>query len=237
MLGLARGQAFDKVTWARFNDANDPVGWEYSNPVSAEFGGEHDAEQEAEQEALNALVALLDQAAECAIKALDAGDLERWRAQTRQIDRLDPGMVHHEDLKQLESAACEMQPVRIAVLHHPLSPLPAAPEIARMSGVLNAGEVKATLLRNKFCLVLHGHQHQGWIAREAWPGLHDDRALHIAAAPSLGSTETSDRNGFNEIRIYREGDERYQIEVLRYSWKGQTWAEDSSPVCFDWLVA
>jgi len=34
MLGLARGQAFDKVTWARFNDANDPVGWEYSNPVS-----------------------------------------------------------------------------------------------------------------------------------------------------------------------------------------------------------
>jgi hypothetical protein len=49
-------------------------------------------------------------------------------------------------LKQVESHTWT-QPVRFAMLHHPISPMPAPIEIARFGGLLNAGAAKTSFLR------------------------------------------------------------------------------------------
>ena len=106
------------------------------------------------------------------------------------------------------------QPVRVAVLHHPVSPLPPA-EVATLAGLINAGQVKEVLLAKGFALVLHGHVHTGWFAREQWPGQHGDwRTLHIAAAPTLGSRESLEQHGYNEVEVVREQD-HYEVCVRR----------------------
>ena len=60
------------------------------------------------------------------------------------------------------------------------------------------------LLAKRFCLVLHGHMHTGWFAREQWPGQHGDWRLRIASAATLGSRETAEHHGFNEVEVLRE---------------------------------
>ena len=59
------------------------------------------------------------------------------------------------------------KPVRIAVLHHPVSPIPGTTEIA--AWLVNAGQVKDALLEKHFCVVLHGHVHSAWVGQECWP--------------------------------------------------------------------
>jgi hypothetical protein len=62
-----------------------------------------------------------------------------------------------------------------------------------------------------------------WLEREAPSGW----VLRIAAAPSLGSREISEKNGYNEIVIAREpgGTEPspYTLVVRRVVRKGATW--------------
>lgn len=195
------------------------VGVEFLLLGSAEFGGEE--EKDAEQAALLEIIDNL-RAKAAALSDVAAGAPIRDR-----VARIDPGLVHHEDLRRAKEAQWR-QPVRIAVLHHPVSPLPAT-EISRYSGLLNAGEVKDTLLRKGFCLVLHGHVHTGWWSREQWPGRHQDRSIYVAAAPSLGSREVQEHHGFNEIEVVRErrgGEAKYEVIVRRFSREGTgTWAE------------
>jgi hypothetical protein len=66
------------------------------------------------------------------------------------------------------------------------------------------------------------------MAREEWLGF--GRALRIAAAPSLGSREVEERQGFNEIEILRDrsadGKRTHRVRVRRYVRKGSTWGED-----------
>jgi hypothetical protein len=136
--------------------------------------------------------------------------------------------VHERELALLRAHPFTC-PVRIAVLHHPISALPTAPEVARFSGLLKAGAVKEAMFAAKICLVLHGHQHSGWIAKETWPGKNGGRALHIAAAPTLGSRETQEHLGFNEIRLHREGEDRHELAVRKLIRQGEQWIAPIRP--------
>jgi 3',5'-cyclic AMP phosphodiesterase CpdA len=184
---------------------------------SAEFGGEE--ERDPVRDGLLELVARLRK------DALDERDAERAAALGAQVSRIDPGLVHHADLSRISKTDFR-QPIRIAVLHHPVSPLPST-ELVSFAGLVNAGELKDTLVRKGFCLVLHGHAHTGWFGKEQWPERHEERSLRIAAAPSLGSREVQEHHGYNEIEIAREQrgtSAEYRITVRRIGREGASWA-------------
>jgi 3',5'-cyclic AMP phosphodiesterase CpdA len=188
---------------------------------SAEFGGEE--ERDPVRDELLALIGRLRKG------AMEEPDEERAAALRVQVSRIDPGLVHDADLERVRRTEWHA-PVRIAVLHHPVSPMPRT-EIARFAGLINAGEVKDTLAHKEFCLVLHGHAHTGWFGKEQWPERHEDWTIRIAAAPSLGSLEIQEHNGFNEIEIARDpsgGDAPYQITVCRVVREGATWERRAS---------
>ena len=152
---------------------------------------------------------------------------QREKAEKLATDaaRIDPGLVHAKDLHRVSTHAwSERLPVRIAVLHHPPSPLPST-EVARYSGLLNAGAVKQVLMEKNFCLALCGHVHAGWFAEERWIKHSGGSTLRIAAAPSLGSREIPENNGFNLIEVFRDRDSKgnaeYQVRVRRYVRQGE----------------
>lgn len=163
----------------------------------------------------------------------DASPEERDKAEAEAVQaaRIDPGLVHHRVLKCVSTHKWEDSlPVRIAVLHHPPSPMPST-EVTRYAGLLNAGAVKQVLMEKGFCLALCGHVHAGWFAEERW---HERtvRALRIAAAPSLGSSSIAENNGFNVVELLRElnreGRATYQLQVRRFVRRGErSWEEHS----------
>lgn len=180
---------------------------------SAEYGGEID----------ELLVGLVDRLAAEARAKGEAG--EALAPELRRLGRLDPGLVHSADLHRLRARRWELEaPIRIAVLHHPVSPLPTITDVAPYAGLINAGAVKDALFDRRFALVLHGHQHAQWLGEERWPGhAASDHTLRIAAAPSLGSREVAEQHGYNEVLILREGD-RHEVEVRTYTRSGDTWS-------------
>ncbi|HYO52380.1 metallophosphoesterase [Archangium sp.] len=159
---------------------------------------------------------------------------EKEKAEKLATDaaRIDPGLVHEQDLHRISTHSWhDKLPVRIAVMHHPLSPLPST-EVARYSGLLNAGAVKQVLMEKGFSLVLCGHAHSGWFAEERWLKHSGGRTLRIAAAPSLGSREIAENNGFNLVEIFRDRDRNglpeYQLRVRRFVRQGErVWEEHS----------
>lgn len=145
--------------------------------------------------------------------------------------RDDPGLVHQDALNRVAAHRWAEQ-VRIAVLHHPVSPLPTVLELARYAGLINAGALKDRLLSCGFHLVLHGHAHSGCFAVEQWPDRHGGRTLRIAAAPSLSSREVQEPHGFNTIEIARDYDDQgkiqHRVTVRRVLRRGvQSWQEDA----------
>jgi len=157
---------------------------------------------------------------------------EREKAEklATQAARIDPGLVEAHDLRRVSTHPWKASlPVRIAVLHHPPSPLPST-EVARYSGLINAGAVKQVLMEKGFCLALCGHVHTGWFAEERWHKHSGTRTLHIVAAPSLGSREIPSNNGFNLVEVFRDRDRdgrpEYQVRVRRYVRQGDLgWEE------------
>ena len=145
-------------------------------------------------------------------------------------DRIDPGMVA---TRALEAARHTELPLRIAVLHHPITAPAGAPtEIHSFTGLLNAATVKAALRKHGYQLVLHGHLHQGALLCET-SHEGDHRDLHIAAAPSLGSREVVEHHGYNEITISRLPTQagkmpEAEVRVRRMIYRGQgaAWAEE-----------
>jgi hypothetical protein len=191
---------------------------------SSEFGGEQEKDPVRDE--------LLELVERLRSQALGKPEAERAAALRQQVSRIDPGLVHGDDLERVRREDWT-QPVRVAVLHHPVSPLPAT-ELGRYVGLVNAGEVKDRLLQSGFCLVLHGHAHTGWFGKEEWPGRHDNRVLWIASAPSLGSKEVQEHNGFNELQIARapqEGEPTYFVTVRRYAREGGSWVEKAQMEC------
>ena len=189
---------------------------------SAEWGGTVVGATPGEDTYAGRLTQLVEEIRGDGITALSQGKLERYSEIRRKLDTIDPSVVHDRDLDRIRSLNTS-EPVRIAVLHHPVSPVPAPPEIAAFTGLLNAGAVKDALLAHSFQLVLHGHQHVGWLGKETWPGRHGDRTLHIASAPTLGSRETADQLGFVEIAVFYEGYKPVEVELAVVKRIGTQW--------------
>lgn len=145
--------------------------------------------------------------------------------------RQDPGLVHDDDIQAARRHPWSGK-VRIAVLHHPLSPVPALTEIAPVVGLINAGQLKGALLQQRFCLALHGHVHSPWVGSERWHG-SSGGALLICSAPTLGSYETYHGHGFNEISILREGD-HHAVEVQPFVRRDRNnFGADGAPIRID----
>ena len=181
---------------------------------SAEFGGEIDEDRER-----------LELQKELAKLPRDPRKQDRVKAEelATRAARIDPGLVHTRDLDRLAEYPYRHL-IRMAVLHHPVSSLPST-EVTRYAGLLNAGAVKQALLGAGISIVLHGHVHAGFLAEERWPGRHGGRTLRIAAAPSLGSREITENNGFNEIEIRRSrdaaGKQSHDIVIRRFVREGE----------------
>lgn len=165
---------------------------------------------------------------------------EKIEEQHWKVMRVDPGFVDDRDLARLRAHDWP-HAVKIAVLHHPVSPLPDT-EVARFGGLLNAGAVKEALLAKGFHLVLHGHVHRGWFAQERqWGADGAPRTLAVASAPTLGSRETAKDQGFNEIEVARDyGDDgraHYRVAVRRYVRDNATWRADGAEMALDPIPA
>lgn len=117
------------------------------------------------------------------------------------FERLDPGIVARGILERLTH---EPGYTTIAVLHHPLSPVPSV-EVAPYTGIVNAGQAKRALTTARTALVLHGHTHLGFLAAERLLGHSPDWTMRIAGAATLASAASDEQNGYNEIFVAREG--------------------------------
>ncbi|WBB59494.1 metallophosphoesterase [Streptomyces sp. WMMC500] len=160
------------------------------------------------------------------VEAADAADGEAVRRIVLDFERHDPGVIARGVLDRLTR---EPGYVTLAALHHPLSPVPAV-EIAPYSGVVNAGQAKWMLAEAGTSLVLHGHTHLGFTAAERLLGTARPWTTRIAGAPALGSRESDERNGYNEVFVAREGgDHALALRTVRY--EAGAWAP-SPPVAF-----
>lgn len=200
---------------------------------SAEFGGEIDEllvelvdnltgklAEAASSPAGDALATVTAQLTDSAHSGDPSRDPEALAKLRDRLSRLDPGLVHRDDLSRLRAHPWRA-PVRLAVLHHPLSPIPTTTDIAPYAGLINAGAVKDAMLASGVTLALHGHMHSSFLAVEHWAG--HPQPLRIAAAPSLSSRETSEHHGYNELLVYREGDS-YELEVRAIARVGESWS-------------
>jgi len=148
------------------------------------------------------------------------GSPEYGGAEHEHYGRIDPGLVHDRDIQRLRGPDWTDQPVRIAVIHHPLASNPSmATEVAPYSGLTNSGQLQAALLEQKFTLLLHGHTHAAYVERK-------DELL-VAGAGTLGSRETYERHGFNEILVTREGD-LYEVTVAPHERKAGSFVAGAS---------
>ncbi|AVH55919.1 MULTISPECIES: metallophosphoesterase family protein [Streptomyces] len=140
-----------------------------------------------------------------------------------KLERYDPGVVAHPVLKRLKK---ETGCVNLAVVHHPLSPVPAV-EVAPYAGVVNAGHAKLALAEAHTALVLHGHTHLGFLASERLIDRDQDRpwTTRIAGAPALASIHSNEENGYNEVYVAREGD-GHSLAVRTVRWRNGQWKSD-----------
>ncbi|MGW1886859.1 metallophosphoesterase family protein [Streptomyces sp. NPDC001970] len=152
-----------------------------------------------------------------------AGDDAAVHELILDFERHDPGVIARAVLDRL---APEPGYVTVAALHHPLSPVPAV-EVAPYSGVVNAGPAKRALAAATTSLVLHGHTHLAFFAAERLLGMRPSWTTRIAGAPTLGSRESDEQNGYNEVFIAREGgDHAMALRTVRFD--GGQWAPEDA---------
>ncbi|SFD45521.1 metallophosphoesterase [Streptomyces aidingensis] len=149
------------------------------------------------------------------------GGAQEVRGEVMGYGRHDPGIVVRRVLDRLSPEAGYLT---LAALHHPLSPVPSV-EIAPYSGVVNAGQAKKALAAAGAALVLHGHTHLGFTAAERLLGGGPPWTLRIAGAPALGSGETEEQNGYNEVFVAREGG-AHTVALRTVRLRGGHWTPD-----------
>lgn len=137
-----------------------------------------------------------------------------------RLERYDPGVVAHPVLGRLKR---EPGCVNLAVVHHPLSPVPAV-EVAPYAGVVNAGQAKAALAEAHTALVLHGHTHLAFLASERLIDPDGARpwTTRVAGAPALASVHSNEENGYNEVCVAREGED-HSLAVRTVRWRNGQW--------------
>jgi len=177
---------------------------------SAESGGEAARDEDR---------ALLDT---CRILFQKATDGSAVRELIQSFEHLDPGIIARGILDRLIP---EPGYITVAVLHHPLSPVPSV-EVAPYSGIVNAGQAKRALVASRTALVLHGHTHLGFLAAERLLGLTSSWTVRIAGAATLASAASDEQNGYNEIFVAREGAE-HRILMRQVRLDGGQWLPQS----------
>jgi len=112
--------------------------------------------------------------------------------------RKDPGYLSNEELAR---GLPEVPPGRlgIAVMHHNPSSVPSD-DIETFDAIINAGKVKAALLKSGYDLVFHGHRHFLHCVHERFLGMPDGQqeGIFILSGDSLGCKETAP---FLEVRL------------------------------------
>lgn len=190
------------------------VGLRFALLGSAESGGE--AAREEVRELTDAFVAAGREEDEAAVGAV-----------IEDFERVDPGVIARGVLDLLRA---ETGYVTVAAVHHPLSPVPAV-EVAPYVGVVNAGQAKRALAAAATSLVLHGHTHQAFAAAERLLGVSPPWTIRITGAPALGSGETDEHNGYNELFVAREGGD-HSLAVRTVRLVGGQWTAEPSVYAF-----
>jgi hypothetical protein len=116
---------------------------------------------------------------------------------------LNTAMIRHDEMLRAESEMEQLRSdVRIAVVHHNTLNFP--PDDIDPSRFRNQTSFNSWLVRNKFSLVLHGHQHDP-ILRGYTESHHGSRVLEVDRGfVSIGSPELDLRDlhaGYNIIQI------------------------------------
>lgn len=157
----------------------------------------------------------------------------RYEQLSRALNVADPALIHEKVLARIEAEPLGRQgQLNVAMLHHPISPILGDESYAPYPGLLNASRVKHQLFKKRFQLVLHGHQHTPQRMTETWHEIVEQDALplHIVSAPSLGSTQITDRlNGFVELTFLVEGGACRAIRYQRYRAEKASWEPDGKP--------
>lgn len=156
----------------------------------------------------------------------DAPTAEEQQRIRDELSRIDPGLVHHEDLARVR-ANPSLLPLRIAVLHHPVSPVPTGDVTLENPILLNAAETKQALAAGKTQLVLHGHLHTSFILHEEWFGPAGRGELWISSAPSLASTQSVEGHGFHRIEVLRDLDEDgpvFRVSIQPHRHHANAWS-------------
>lgn len=145
-----------------------------------------------------------------------------------EIPPIDPAFVSDDDLSSVHSTLDDnspeaQTPFRIAVIHH--NPIPYANEGSnpRPYRFLNDGAFNDFLIKNRFHLVLHGHQHVSELF--AFSTLSSTSASGLCGAgsgflclgaPSFGAEDASGL-GFNLITIKRSPSVA-TLQIERFTW-------------------
>jgi predicted MPP superfamily phosphohydrolase len=131
----------------------------------------------------------------------------------------------------LKKIAADPAALRIAVLHHHLSPAPTEESLdpeypeAGVSVTLDAGAVTEGLQEHNFRIVLHGHQHVPGIIKIARGRLQDDHfemtgleeQLYVVAAGTTGSKRYSPQLRDNSYGILAIEEKLARIQVRRFN--------------------
>lgn len=124
----------------------------------------------------------------------------------KEFERIDPGMIDRDTLQSIDrhlDGAPENE-LRIAVLHHPISPFPWE-DLDQFPVAMNSGAFKRRLQELSFDLVLHGHLHTAGGFYEDVAIDEDNRGFYISSAASLGGIGPRDQgNSFNAIEVNRD---------------------------------
>ncbi|WP_437591073.1 metallophosphoesterase [Sorangium sp. So ce1000] len=163
-----------------------------------EFGGKFGAH--VERERLYEVHDFIDDLG-CIVVALNSAVLEDPKDHRGYIGETQIGNA----LSEVQELARDRECVKIAVLHHHLTPVSSIEEDLRVPDepLRDAAYVKKALLEEEFSLVLHGHRHHG---HEELVGT-DKRQMVIVGCGSSGVVATergSQPLQFNRITISRD---------------------------------
>jgi hypothetical protein len=134
---------------------------------------------------------LADEDGEAAVKKRDLAAEELAKLRTHDIPKVDKVQINALK-KRLDRAGVDDRPdrdprLRIAAIHHPISPATDQEEIKPFEVITNLAIVRTLLFNRGFHLVLHGHKHTAYAAWDWLQPPEDDLAQGQHRAIVLGA--------------------------------------------------
>jgi 3',5'-cyclic AMP phosphodiesterase CpdA len=157
----------------------------------------------------------------------------------------DPGEISRQSLKKLPDQLAKVDEswLKIVLLHHNISPVPAH-AVDDYDSLLNASQLKKILMDAGASIVIHGHRHFFFMEYSRYipdetrssssgqPAMsrHEGTGLYTISAPSLGC---SDKAPYLELSIRRgnaESDDSAAVDVHQYELETKTTTDKPSYV-------